>query len=78
MDQVFKEVFRQLFGNGQQLSFPNQRRAIYYHYRDEGMVGKRKLFADIIDNSGLPSSLGLNEEEIFNLFNCSPRKKIAA
>ena len=44
----------------------------------EVLDAKRKLFADIIDNSGLPSSLGLNEEEIFNLFNCSPRKKIAA
>jgi SNF2 family DNA or RNA helicase len=45
----------------------------------EVLDAKRKLFADIIDHSGLPSSLGLNEEEIFNLFSCAPRpKKIAA
>jgi len=45
----------------------------------EVLDAKRKLFADIIEHSGLPSSLGLNEEEIFNLFSCTPRpKKIAA
>ena len=41
----------------------------------EVLDAKRKLFADIIEHSGLPSSLGLNEEEIFNLFSCTPRPK---
>ena len=45
----------------------------------EVLDAKRRLFAEIIDTSGLPCATGLNEDEIFNLFNISPRsKKIAA
>ncbi len=45
----------------------------------EVLATKRKLFADIIDHGTLPPALGLNEDEIFNLFGFSSKsKKLAA
>ncbi|MFZ9825385.1 MAG: ATP-dependent helicase, partial [Gemmataceae bacterium] len=45
----------------------------------EVLDAKRRLFAEIIGNGGLPTSLGLSEEEVFGLFHISSRpKRLAA
>jgi SNF2 family DNA or RNA helicase len=45
----------------------------------EVLEKKRQLFQDMIGQNGPPPSLGLNEEEIFGLFNVRPRpRRLAA
>jgi SNF2 family DNA or RNA helicase len=39
---------------------------------------KRRLFNDLIEQNGPPSSLGLTEDEIFQLFDIKARPKRAA
>jgi SNF2 family DNA or RNA helicase len=41
----------------------------------EVLEKKRQLFEELIGQNGPPPSLGLNEEEIFGLFNVKPRPK---
>lgn len=41
----------------------------------EVLESKRKMFAEIIGNGGLPPALGLSEEEVFGLFHISSRPK---
>jgi SNF2 family DNA or RNA helicase len=43
----------------------------------EVLEKKRQLFEELIGQNGPPPSLGLNEEEIFGLFNVKPRAKKA-
>jgi len=44
----------------------------------EVLEKKRQLFEELIGQNGPPPSQGLNEEEIFGLFNVKPRPKRAA
>jgi SNF2 family DNA or RNA helicase len=43
----------------------------------EVLEKKRQLFEEMLGQNGPPPSLGLNEEEIFGLFNVKPRPKKA-